>query len=73
MPATRHSFGVGSLVNGAEYYKALLGWYLSVDKTPNEIHQLGHNELNRILTQLTHVRQFVHYHNLRIPHALDQK
>jgi uncharacterized protein (DUF885 family) len=55
MPATRQFYGVGLFPNGTEYYTALLRWYLSVDLTPTEVHQIGLKELQRIHQQLINV------------------
>ena len=48
MKHTRPSAGVGALKGGADFYKACLNWYLSIDKTPEEIHQLGLDEIKRV-------------------------
>lgn len=48
MPNTRAHYGVNSLQNGSEYYRACLKWHLSFDMTPDEVHQVGVQEVERI-------------------------
>ena len=55
--ATRSSYGVSSLPNGKEYYKACMKWHLSVDKTPEEVHETGLQEVGRISNEMQKVLQ----------------
>ena len=48
MNHTRKGYGVGSLRDGKEFYKACLKWHLSIDMSPEDIHQLGLQEVKRI-------------------------
>nr|XP_022337537.1 uncharacterized protein LOC111133419 [Crassostrea virginica] len=48
IPNTREHYGVNSLVNGSEYYRACLKWHLSFDMTPEEVHSTGLKEVERI-------------------------
>ena len=52
LPSTRNNEGVYSLENGIEYYKSLLHWHLSVNKDPQELHNLGLQEVARIKNKL---------------------
>ena len=55
MPNTRQGLGVSSLPNGAEYYKACLKWHTSLDITPEEVHQKGLAEVDRIAKEMEKV------------------
>ena len=48
MPNTRKGLGVSFLTSGSDYYKACLKWHTSLDITPEEVHQKGLNEVDRI-------------------------
>eukprot|EP00105_Crassostrea_gigas_P037677 XP_019921825.1 PREDICTED: uncharacterized protein LOC109617068 [Crassostrea gigas] len=48
IPKTRLQYGVNSLQNGLEYYQACLKWHLSFDMTPEEVHRVGEQEVERI-------------------------
>ncbi|ESP05660.1 hypothetical protein LOTGIDRAFT_203016 [Lottia gigantea] len=52
LPNTRKHYGVLNLENGREYYQACLKWYLSLDLTPEEVHQLGLREVERIQSEM---------------------
>ncbi|XP_048247330.1 uncharacterized protein LOC124150220 isoform X2 [Haliotis rufescens] len=45
---TRSGIGVSSLHNGGEYYKACMKAYLSLDTTPEDVHETGKREVARI-------------------------
>ncbi|KAL8588733.1 hypothetical protein ACOMHN_042075 [Nucella lapillus] len=51
IPATRATYGVYGLPMGRENYRACLSWHLSVNLTPEQVHQTGLREVDRI-TQL---------------------
>jgi uncharacterized protein (DUF885 family) len=55
IPVTRSGLGVSSLSNGAEYYKACLRWHLSYDMSPEDVHQVGLNEVERIHVEMVKV------------------
>ena len=54
---TRKGWGVGTLPQGKEFYQACLKWYLSLNMTPDEVHQLGLREVARteaLMQRVTH-------------------
>lgn len=55
IPNTRSGFGVWSLPRGLDYYKACLKWQLSVDDTPEEIHDKGLTEVARVHRKLLEI------------------
>ena len=55
MPSTRKNVGVSSLPNGTEFYEACLRWHLTLDLTPEEVHQLGLKEVSRIESEMNRV------------------
>ncbi|XP_069104679.1 uncharacterized protein [Argopecten irradians] len=57
MNNTRPETGVNTLDNGEEFYKACLKWHLSVDMTPEEVHNLGLQEVERIYQNMLNVMQ----------------
>ena len=56
MPNTRKGLGVSHLVNGSDYYKACLKWHTSLDISPEEVHQKGLNEVDRIAKEMEKVK-----------------
>ena len=48
MPHTREEFGVYAWDPTNQYYGACLKWHLSFEETPEEVHQLGLDEVERI-------------------------
>ncbi|XP_061194802.1 uncharacterized protein LOC133202967 [Saccostrea echinata] len=48
MPNTRSHYGVNSLQGGSDYYRACLTWHLSFNMTPEEVHKVGEQEVERI-------------------------
>lgn len=48
MPATRPEIGVSSLEGGHDYYQACLRFHTSTNLTPQEVHNLGLAEVDRI-------------------------
>ena len=48
IPNARPEIGASSLPGGDAYYAACLKWHLSVVMTPQDIHQLGLDEMKRI-------------------------
>ncbi|XP_069104118.1 uncharacterized protein [Argopecten irradians] len=57
MNNTRPDTGVNTIDNGAEFYKACLKWHLSADMTPEEVHNLGLQEVQRIYQNMLNVMQ----------------
>ena len=48
IPAARQSLGIRDVPQGEEYYKFLVGYYTTLDITPEEVHELGLSEMARI-------------------------
>jgi uncharacterized protein (DUF885 family) len=70
---TRSTFGVGGFPQGLDYYKACLKWQLSVDMTPDEIHEKGISEVNRVnreIQNVIHIYQFENLAKRRCPYFL---
>ncbi|XP_069103550.1 uncharacterized protein [Argopecten irradians] len=57
MNNTRPNTGVNTLENGEEFYKACLKWHLSADMSPEEVHNLGLQEVERIYKNMLNVMQ----------------
>lgn len=57
LPNTRPGYGAGSLQGGLDYYKEALKWYLTVDMTPDQVHELGLQEVDRITKLMENVRE----------------
>ncbi|XP_033759490.1 uncharacterized protein LOC117341737 [Pecten maximus] len=55
MAHTRPGIGVNTLANGEEFYRACLKWHLSVDMSPEEVHNLGLQEVERIYQNMLNV------------------
>ena len=47
LPACRQDVGISSLPNGKEYYQHLIGYFTTTEMTPDEIHELGKQEVAR--------------------------
>ena len=56
MPNTRAGYGVSSLPNGSEYYRAALKWHLSEDMDPGTVHQMGKEGVQRITADMIKVQ-----------------
>ena len=52
MPHTRDGLVVSHLPNGSNYYKACLEWHTSLDISPEEVHQKGFTEVDRITKEM---------------------
>ena len=48
----REGYGVSSWDNGPEFYKSVLQWHLSLPLTPEEVHQKGLAEVERISKEM---------------------
>ncbi|CAG5114863.1 unnamed protein product [Candidula unifasciata] len=57
MNHTRPLWGVGSLEGGKEFYKACVNWYLSLNMTPEDIHELGLKEVERLSQRMHEIRE----------------
>ena len=51
-PACRTSFGVSDLPNGERYYEYLVKRFTTTDMTPDEVHQIGLDEVKRIRSEM---------------------
>ena len=47
-PKARQTVGVGSTPEGREYYRALVRFFTTLDLSPDEVHQIGLDEVARI-------------------------
>ncbi|XP_056004539.1 uncharacterized protein LOC125659545 isoform X2 [Ostrea edulis] len=52
---TRSGFGVSSWDRGLEFYKECLRWHLSLDMSPEEVHNKGLQEVERISSEMKKV------------------
>ncbi|HEY9043644.1 MAG TPA: DUF885 domain-containing protein [Rheinheimera sp.] len=52
MPACRKQVGITELEDGVAYYQYLINFYTTTNMTPEQIHQLGLNEVQRIRTEM---------------------
>lgn len=52
MPAARDSLGAHELSNGAAYYSWLVRHYTTTDMTPDQVHELGQQEVKRIRAEM---------------------
>ncbi|HBN90809.1 MAG TPA: DUF885 domain-containing protein [Rheinheimera sp.] len=52
MPACRKQVGIAQLEDGAAYYQYLINFYTTTSMTPEQIHQLGLNEVKRIRSEM---------------------
>ena len=60
MPATRTAYGVSSFDNG-NFYKACLKFHTSTDLTPEEIRDIGIEEVTRIKALMQKVKGYIGY------------
>lgn len=56
LPASRTTSGIGSIPSGENLYKALVKQWTTTNMSPDEIHQLGLNEVARIKTEMEKVK-----------------
>jgi uncharacterized protein (DUF885 family) len=59
LPQSRKSSGIGSLEGGRTWYAALAKQWTTTTKTPDEIHQLGLQEVARIKSEMEKVKKQV--------------
>ncbi len=52
LPACRDTFGIYDLPNGYAFYEYLAGQFTTTDLTPDQIHQIGLNEVQRIRSEM---------------------
>lgn len=61
LPKSRPQIGVSSLPNGIEYYKACIRFHTTTNLSPQEIHNIGLNEVIRITNRMEQVKKQVHF------------
>lgn len=61
IPACRDSIGFSDLPNGRQAYAHLVKMHTTTNLTPNEIHQIGLDEVERIYKEMTQVIQDVEF------------
>jgi uncharacterized protein (DUF885 family) len=52
MKHTRQGYGLSSWVNGSDYYTACLQYRITLPLTPEEVHQIGLQEVQRISAKI---------------------
>ncbi len=52
MPKARSSVGIGTTPEGRQYYKALTHHFTTLDISPDEVHQIGLDEVARIRSEM---------------------
>ena len=52
LPKTRDSVSISSTPNGKEFYQNRINYYTTLELSPSEIHQIGLNEVSRILNEM---------------------
>ena len=55
LPASRTTYGVLDLPNGYEWYENLARYHTTTDLTPDEIHEIGLSEVERIRSEMQEV------------------
>ena len=55
LPMCRDSIGINKIPNGAKYYEALTKKFTTTQLHPNEVHQIGLDEVARIKTKMLEV------------------
>ena len=55
VPNTRESFGASELPNGREYYQQQIREYTTLELTPEEVHQIGLDEVARIRGEMEEI------------------
>ena len=61
IPNVRASPGISSLENGTEYYQECIRFHTSTNMTPNEVHNIGKAEVERIELKMKEVMQKVEF------------
>ncbi len=65
LPASRETVGMSALPNGRDWYAYLVRSVTTTDLTPERIHQIGQNEVKRILAQMDDVQKRVGFDGTR--------
>jgi len=61
LPNTRETIGLKDIPGGREWYKSLVKYHTTTDLTPDEIHQIGLDEIARIRSEMQEVINRVGY------------
>ena len=61
LPASRETCGISAVPSGEEFYRAQVRKFTTLDLTPDEIHQLGLREVERITKEMEKTREQVGY------------
>ena len=61
LPNTRETIGLQDIPGGREWYKSLVKYHTTTDLTPDEIHQIGLDEIARIRSEMQKVIESVGY------------
>ena len=59
LPKSRATSGINGLPNGDAYYKYLVRYWTTTDKTPDEIFETGQQEVKRIRAEMEQVKEQV--------------
>lgn len=59
IPNARPSIAISALPGGEEYYQFLVNYYTTLDMSPEEIHQIGLDEVERIRSEMETIIQEV--------------
>jgi uncharacterized protein (DUF885 family) len=57
LPAAREAIGVSSQPNGAECYRALVRSFTTLDVSPQEVHRIGLEQMEKIQTEMRTIAQ----------------
>ena len=55
LPNSRDSIGIKDIPNGKKYYEYLANYYTTTDLTPDEIHNIGLKEIERIRSEMEQI------------------
>eukprot|EP01080_Neovahlkampfia_damariscottae_P001305 gene1305-11389_t len=61
IPNARTTIGCSDLPKGKEYYKALVEYFTTTSRTPDEIHELGLSEVSRIKKEMDQIIQNLNF------------
>jgi uncharacterized protein (DUF885 family) len=61
LPKARSTTGINALPDGDAYYKFLIRYWTTTDKTPDEIYQTGLSEVQRITEEMEKTKASVNY------------
>ena len=61
LPKSRDSIGIGDVPGGKEHYEYLAKYFTTTNLTPDEIHQIGLDEIERIRTEMNEIIKQVNW------------